>query len=205
MTKSDFRQLIRTSFDPILTPHGFSCEGSKRCAYWRKASDEIFHFISPDLLRGRDRYDVVVYASSPQIYEDFWDRFPDWVPFTSGNNGYLSPEDGISDYQKLYFCGNPDAFMTSFKRDTAPALANIAIPYLDKIQTMEDLIPTIRPGGMMGAALLHVGRTAEAKRYIDREIKRLSELPLDKLGQVERGLAFQRQLLERATVLLQGN
>ena len=205
MTKAEFKRLIRTSFDPILTPHGFSCEGSKRCAYWRKASDEIYHFISPDALRGGDRYDVVVYASSPQIYGDFWDRFPDWVPYTNGNNGYLSPEDGISDYQKLYFCGNPDAFMTSFKRDTGPALINIAIPYLDKIQTMEDLIPTIQPGGMMGAALLHVGRMAEAKRFIEGEIKRLSALPLDKLGQVERALAFQRELQAKAATSAQSN
>jgi hypothetical protein len=197
MTKAEFKRLIRANFDPILTPHGFSCEGSKRCVYWRKVSDEIYHIISPDALRRVDRYDVVVYATSPVIEEDFFDKFPDWVPYTNGDVGYLSPERGVGDYQKLYFCGNPDAFMTSFKRDTAPALANIAVPYLDKIQTMEDLIPTIRPGGMMGAALLRVGRTVEAKRYIESEIKRLSELPHDKLGQVERALAFQRELLAK--------
>lgn len=197
MTKTEFKRIIRTNFDPILTPHGFSCEGSKRCAYWRKASDDIYHIISPDILRSGERYDIVVYASSPLIYGDFWDRFPDWIPYTNGSNGYLSPEDGVSDYQKLYFCGNLDAFMNSFKRDAAPALASVAIPYLDKIQTIEDLIPTIRDGGMMGAALLQVGRTTEAKQRIESEIMRLSELPLDKLGQVERALAFQLDLLAK--------
>ena len=200
MTKTELMRIIRVNFDPILTPRGFSCEGSTRCCYWRKASDEIYHIISPSMLRHGDRYDITVYATSPLIYKDFSINFPDWVPYTNGNNGYLSPEDGVSDYQKLYFCGNPDAFMTSFKRDAGPALINIAIPYLDKIQTMEDLIPTIQPGGMMGAALLHTGRTAEAKRYIESEIKRLSELPLDKLGQVERALAFQQELLAKLAV-----
>ncbi len=197
MTKTEFKRLVRINFDPLLNSHGFSCKDSKRCVYWRKAPNDIYHIISPDVLRGGERYDVVVYASSPVIYGDFWDRFPDWIPYTNGNNGYLSPEEGVGDYQKLYFCRNPDAFMNSFKRDVAPALMNIAIPYLDKIQTIEDLIPTIRPSGMMGAALLQVGRTAEAKQLIENEIKRLSELPLDKLGQVERALEFQSGLLAK--------
>ena len=195
MTKAEFLRLIRANFDPILAPHGFSCEGSKRCVYWRKVSDEIYHIISPSALRRVDRYDINVYATSPLIEEDFFDKFPDWLPFTNGDVGYLSPERGVGDYQKLYFCGNPDAFMTSFQRDTAPALVEIAIPYLDRIQNMGDLIPTIRLGGMMGAALLHVGRIAEAKRYIESEIKRLSDLPLDELGQVKRALTFQHELL----------
>ena len=200
MTRTEFKRLIRANFDPILIPHGFSCEGSKRCVYWRKVSDEIYHIISPDALRALDRYDINVYATSPLIEEGFFDKFPDWVPYTNGDFGYLSPERGVGDYQKLYFCGNPDAFMTSFKRDTAPALLNIAIPYLDKLQTVEDLIPTIRPSGMMGAALLHVGRAAEAKHYIESEIRRLSALPRDKLGQVERGLAFQQGLLAKLAI-----
>jgi hypothetical protein len=197
MTKTEFKRLIRTNFDPILTPHGFSCERSALCCYWRKTSDEIYHIVSPSILRHGERYDIVVYATSPLIYEDFERNFPDWIPSTNGNNGYLSPEEGVGDYQKLYFCRNPDAFMTSFNRDAAPALVNIAIPYLNRIQTFEDLIPTIRPGGMMGAALLQVGRTAEAKQFIENEIKRLSELPLDELGQVERALAFQSDLLAK--------
>lgn len=192
-------RLIRANFDPLLTPHGFSCESSKRCVYWRKVSDEIYHIISPDALRRVDRYDINVYATSPLILADFLEKFPDWIPYTNSNYGYLSPESGVGDYQKLYFCGNPDAFMTSFNRDVAPALTNIAIPYLDEIQSMKDLIPTIRPGGMMGAALLNVGRIAEAKWHIESEISRLSKLPLDKLGQVERALAFQRELLAKAT------
>ena len=200
MTKTEFKRAIRINFDPILTPHGFSCEGSTRCCYWRKASDEIYHIISPSMRRYGDRYDITVYATSPLIYEDFSANFPDWVPYTNGNHGYLSPEDGISSYAKAYFCNNPDAFMTSFKRDTAPALTNIAIPYLDKIQTMQDLMPTISAPGMMGAALLHVGRAAEAKHYIESEIRRLSALPRDKLGQVERGLAFQQGLLAKLAI-----
>jgi hypothetical protein len=197
MTKTEFKRMIRANFDPILLPHGFSCKKSTHCCYWRKISDTIYHIISPSILRRGERYDIVVYASSPLIHEDFYKKFPDWIHYTNGDYGYLSPEYGIGSYQKLYFCSNPNAFMTSFKRDAAPGLANIAVPYLDKIQTMEDLIPTIRPGGMMGAALLHTGRTAEAKRYIENEIKRLSELPLDKLGQVERALVFQRELLAK--------
>jgi hypothetical protein len=69
---------------------------------------------------------------------------------------------------------------------------------LDKIATMEDLIPTIRYGGMMSGALLHLGKIAEARWHIEAEIARLSRLPHDKLGQVERALAFQRELLAKA-------
>lgn len=200
MTRTEYKRLIRANFDPILAPHGFSCDGSKRCVYWRKTSNEIVHVIAIDAMQNATRYQILVFATSAIIESDFESRFPDDLHVVNAPKGYLSPEDGVSDYQKLYFCGNPDAFMNSFKRDAAPALINIAIPYLDKIQTIEDLIPTIRPGGMMGAALLHVGRTAEAKRYIEGEISRLLTLPLDKLGQVERALVFQRGLLAKLAV-----
>jgi hypothetical protein len=197
MTRAEFKRFVRSNFDPILIPQGFSCGGILNVIYWRKVGGEIFHLIAVSALQQNTRYQIMVFGSSPIIEDDFESRFPNDLHIVNAPTCYLSPEDGVSDYQKLYFCGNPDAFMTSFKRDTAPALANIAIPYLDKIQTMEDLIPTIRPGGMMGAALLHVGRTVEAKRYVESEIRRLSGLPLDKLGQVERALAFQQELLAK--------
>lgn len=98
MTKTEFKRLIRANLDPILSPHGFSCDGSTRCCYWRKASDEIFHIISPSILRHGERYDIVVYATSPIIYEDFERNFPDWIPYTNGNNGYLSPQEGVGGY-----------------------------------------------------------------------------------------------------------
>ena len=89
MTKTEFKRLIRANFDPILVPHGFSCEESKRCVYWRKVSEEIYHIISPDALRRVDRYDINVYATSPLIEVDFYDKFPDEIPYTNDIWGYL--------------------------------------------------------------------------------------------------------------------
>jgi len=194
--KAEFLQLIKDNFGPILLPRGFSPEGSKQGVFWRKSGDDIYHIISPSRDRSMDRYSVAVYASSPIVYGDFWTYFPD-LNLLNGGSGYLSPEHGISDYKKMFFCRNPEAFATSFNRDTAPALLNIALPYLDDITDMNDLIPTIRDCGMMGPALLHVGRHAEAKSRIESEIRSLERLPRDNLGQVERAISFQRNLLER--------
>ena len=88
--------------------------------------------------------------------------------------------------------------MTSFRRDAAQAMLNYAIPYLDRIQTIEDLIPTIKDRGMKGIALALVGRTDEAKICINEEIGRLSALPRDKYGEIERALKIQKDYLEKA-------
>ncbi|MGX5712591.1 hypothetical protein ACWKWJ_07825 [Sphingopyxis terrae subsp. ummariensis] len=197
MMKTELKRMIRTNFDPILAPHGFSCGGKTNVIYWRKLSTSIVHVIVVAAMQQNTRYQILVFGTSPVVEDEFETRFPNDLHIVNAPKCYLSPEDGVSDYQKLYFCGNPDAFMTSFKRDAAPALVNSAIPYLDKIQTIENLIPTIRLGGMMGAALLQVGRTSEAKQLIENEIKRLSKLPLDRYGQVERALAFQSDLLAK--------
>jgi hypothetical protein len=199
MKRAEYLRMIRTNFDPILLPHGFSCEGSKRCAYWRKISDDIFHIISPDALRRMERYDINVFATSPFIHEEFFDLIPDGLPYTNGGFGYLSPEEGVGRYQKLYFCANPDAFIRSFRRDTIPALVNFALPYLEKIKTMEDLIPTIRGDSMLGAALVHVGKLAEARPFIENTIKQLTTQPRDKFGKTHLALEFQMDLLKKAT------
>lgn len=197
MNTKDFYRHIRQNFDPILIPHGFTSEESNNCCYSREISPEVYHIICPSMLSGKSKYDINVFATSPIIQVDFLDSFPDELELVSFPNCYLSNERGVGRYAKQYFCKNPDAFINSFKRDVGPALENYAIPYLDSIRTFSDVIPTITNDFMMGAALLHVGRKAEAKAYIEREIARLSRLARDPLGEVERGLSFQRSLLDR--------
>lgn len=194
MTKAEFKRLARTHFDPGLVPHGFSTEGSKHSFYWRKISDDIYHFIFASPLRRLDRFDINVFASSSFIHPDFWDRFPDELPFPNGGQGYLS-ENGVGDYQKLYFCRNEEAFLISFNRDVRVQLIDYALPYLDRIKTLEELIPTIRAKGMIGPALYHIGRVDEARPYIEKEIIRLSKAPSDEYGQIEKSLSFYRGLL----------
>jgi hypothetical protein len=202
MTKTEIKRLIRASFDPILSPRGFSCDETANVVYWRKVESNIYHIVAVSALQQNTRYQIVVFGTSPVVDADFETRFPHDLHIVNAPACYLSQEEGVSDYQKLYFCGTLDAFKTSFERDAAPALINSAIPYLDKLETLQDLIPTMRAGGMVGAALLHVGRTQEAKPYIENEIRRLAALPLDRLGQVERSLAFQRQLLAKVDMSL---
>lgn len=195
MNQKPFDRLVIKYIWPILKEHGFHRDGNHADVFFRKANEDVYHFVALHRMRSGDRYYAMVYFSSPIILEDFHERLPEGIPMANANRHYLSPEDGVEDYQKMFFCRYEDSFLTSFERDFKPALLQYGLPYLDNIQSVEDMIPFLRHDSFRGPALVHVGRTEEARACIERQIEKISKIPLDEDGRVASALAFQKGLL----------
>ncbi|SIN60916.1 hypothetical protein SAMN02745824_0770 [Parasphingorhabdus marina DSM 22363] len=195
MNQKSFDKLVIEHIWPILKEHGFQRDGENADIFFRKANEDVYHFVGLHRLRSGDRYYAMAYFSSPVIIEDFHKRFPESIPMANANRHYISPEDGVEDYQKMYFCRYEDSFLTSFERDFKPALLKHGLPYLDNIQSVEDMIPFLRSDRFRGPALLYAGRKDEARTCIERQIEKISNIPLDEDGRVASALAFQKGLL----------
>ncbi len=169
-----FNSLAKELFGEVLIPLGFTTQGSKRCTFYRKVGNEVFHFITPDMgLRGA-WYDVLVFPHSPAIYPLFNQRFPNGMGVPTDSFSYLT-ENGISS-QAMFNCKNEENMRRRFMNTVGPALLKVAIPYLDRFQSVSDIIPVIRHPSFLGFALNYVGRFEEAVVALKGERHRLMEL-----------------------------
>lgn len=78
--------------------------------------------------------------------------------------------------QGRFNCKYEDNFRRRFENTVKPLLINVALPYLDKIQTIQDTIPLLKNAGFLGSALHHVGRRDESRPLLDKERERLLRL-----------------------------
>ena len=115
MTSKQFDKKIKELFLPVLNEYGFESDASKYCTFYRKFSEDIYHFILPDLGTKGAWYDVKVFASSPKIDPLFLDEFPDDLGIPSDIHSYLS-EDGVSRYQEMFNCKTNINLESSFDK-----------------------------------------------------------------------------------------
>lgn len=172
MTPKQFDKAVRELFGPVLQEHGFTNEGSRYCTFHRKASDEVYHFIIPDTGSHGAWYDINVFPASPALDPLFSERFPDDLGIPSDSWSRLS-ERGVGLDQGKFNCKSEENFLNRFEKTVRGLLVNTAIPYLDQIQQVADMIPIIKSPGFMGLALHYVGRVEEARPLLEQERDRL--------------------------------
>ncbi len=143
MTLSEFKKLSKEYIGDYLQEFGFSCEGSKHALYNRKYSDDVYHFIWPQLNSHGTWFDVMVFAHSPKILEGFYDKFQDNLEVTSDVFSFLHPITGVGRDQKIYRCNYKEGFIRNFNQVAKPAIEKFALPYLDGIVTVEDVLNKI--------------------------------------------------------------
>ena len=143
MSPSKFRIISRKYFGSYLSEFGFSSEKSNIPIYFRKNKNDVYHFIAPQLNSNGTWFDIDVFTHSPLIEDWFFDRFPDNLDIPSGSFKFLHPKTGVGFDQKLYRCRTEEGFIRNFTQQSKPALEKFGIPYLDKIQTIDDVIATI--------------------------------------------------------------
>lgn len=194
MKENQFDALARRYFGEVLIPFGFTCEESRYANFYRQVSEDIVHFIIPDLGGGGAWYDVKVFASSPKIEPQFYERFPDDIGIPSGSLSFLHPATGVGSDQKRFHCKTEDGFARGFLSEVESALRNKALPYLDGIVSLESLIPKIRHDLYLGAALWHSGDKTAARPLLLREAERLSSIK-DETGRIATLLTYLQQLL----------
>ena len=180
MKQKEFNLVARDVFGNLLAPFGFSSEMSRYARFYRRVSSEVCHFISCNRHRDGDRYDVLVFPSSPIVDPTFDLDFPDNLGVPTDTSPYLS-ERGING-QQLFNCRYEDNMRRRFEKTVRQLVLTIALPYLDKIQTISDMIPFLKHPYTLGFALHHVGRIEEAKELLVRERVRFAGLDLNDPG-----------------------
>ncbi len=176
MKQGEFDSLAVELFSQHLNPFGFSVNVSKHCVFSRKANEYIYHFICPSMGRNGKWYDVRVFPHSPHIDPMFFSRFPDRLGIPTDRWSCLSDHDGVGLTQQQFDCTTAANLRNSISSEVGALLCNVAIPYLDRFQTVEDIIPVIRHPLFMGFALYHVGRVEEAVHRLKSERERLQGL-----------------------------
>ena len=144
LNKRQFDKVARELFGSVLNPHGFSCDQSKRCTFVRMIDVDVFHIIMPDPGTRCAWYDINVFPGSPRFYDDFAEKFPDDLGFTLDSWSKLSESAGIGMDQQQFNCKYESNMRNRFEKTVIGLLENVAIPFLDTIQTYEDILPHLR-------------------------------------------------------------
>ena len=174
MNQKQFNAVARDLFGGLLRPCGFTDQASRYATFYRQTSAEVFHIICPARDRHGDCFEVLVYPSSPVVDPTFDKHFPDELPVPTNLSPYLN-EQGIGRLQ-LFNCRNEENMCRRFEKSIKQPLLTVAIPYLDRIETIKDMIPLLERQGPLGFALDYLGRHEEARAILTRERQRLLQL-----------------------------
>ena len=174
MRSREFYKLSAELMSPVLKPQGFNNDGSKRSVFHRQVSDNIFHCIIPWLKgRGGATFEIRVLATSPLIDIEFAERFPDELGMPLDRMTDLDPTKGVTFISDHTFRGNKkEGFIRNFNNQAKPAIIEHAIPYLDKIDTLEKLLSNMKPTSLPVAKLSyalahwHTGQIEKAKKLL---------------------------------------
>jgi hypothetical protein len=173
MTPKQFDKSVRNVFGSVLQEHGFSLDESQYCTFHRKTSEDVYHFVVPDLGSRGTWYDIRVFHASPIVDPLFFEQFPDEIGIPSDSYSYLS-ERGIGLDQERFNCKSEESFLDRFERTVCKLLTVTAVKYLDQFQAIEDMLPIIKSPMFLGIALHQIGRIAEALPLLEQQYERLS-------------------------------
>lgn len=170
-----FDRLAKEKFGEVLADFGFSTNGSRHCSFHRWRGD-IVHLVVPDPGRDGTWFDIRVFAHSPLIDPGFERRFPDHLGIPSGSLSFLHPVSGVGPDQQRYRCNKPEGFLRNFEDLVRPALLNHAIPFQDRIVSLEALLPTVVDPFYRAVCLWQLGQQDEARPLLEAELARLQGL-----------------------------
>lgn len=168
-------KLLRSLFGQVLEPIGFVDAPLGHSILWRKVSAEINHVIGPNLTVRGDRFEVWVYPHSCVCSTG-----PDEINPLPGMPYFLNELAGVSSCQQSWPCGTEEELTGSFETEIKPLILTKAIPYLDQIKCLADMLPLLEPDPVgewfRGIVLLHCGRRQEAKEAFLKERERILQL-----------------------------
>lgn len=178
MKPQQFDKLARAAFGSVLNEAGFTCDKSRHCTFYREATDGFYHVVLPDLGTRGAWYDVKVFAFSELLDPRFADRFPDDLGIPTDLFCYLAPS-GVGPDQTQFNCKSEENFTRRFESTVAPLLASVALPYLDRFRSLNDLLPEIRSPLFKAIATHHVHGNASSQPLLEQQRERLGSLNSD--------------------------
>jgi len=147
MGPKKFTHMSRKYFGELLLKYGFSATDGDSPVFYRINQNDIYHIIFPMLGSRGVWFDLSVLGHSPILKDTSFENFPESVQDVTGGFSYLHPITGVGPDQKCYRCRTEEGFIRNFNQEAKPALEKFGLPYLDKLQTIDDVIATI-PEGM---------------------------------------------------------
>ena len=178
MKPKQFDKLASEAFGNVLGEAGFENSKSRHCTFYREASENFYHIVLPDLGTRGAWYDVKVFAYSSLLDPRFSDRFPDDLGIPTGMFCYLAPS-GVGPDQTPFNCQSEENFTRRFESTVAPLLTSMALPYLDRFQSLNDLLPEIRSPLRIAIATHHVHGSAISQPLLEQQRERLSSFNSD--------------------------
>lgn len=175
MKSQHFDKLARTAFGNILNEAGFRSDKSRHCTFYREVTSGFYHIVLPDLGTRGAWYDVKVFAISELLDPRFTVRFPDDLGIPTDLFCYLAFS-GVGPDQAQFSCKSEDSFTQRFESTVAPLLTSVALPYLDRFQSLEDLLPEIRNPLYRAIATHHVKGIASSQPLLEQQRERLDSL-----------------------------
>ena len=134
-------KLIKQCFGSVLESEGFTTVGSKHSVFWRRTDGNVYHYVTAWKAMRSPKYDIMVFAYSPLLDDEFESKHPDNIGCAI--NGYLHSKFGVGMRNAQLFCRSEEGFTRDFEKRGRQKLTQYAVPFLDKIQTIEDLAPLV--------------------------------------------------------------
>jgi hypothetical protein len=94
----------------------------------------------------KPKYDIMVFAFHPSFDEEFESKHPDEIGCPI--NGYLHGKLGVGVSTEQLFCRTEEGFRRDFEQRGKAMLVDHAVPFLDKLQNLDDLAPLITAPGI---------------------------------------------------------
>jgi len=146
LTTAQRYKLVEDCFGSVLTEHGFSNSGSKKGVFWRKTEEGIYHYVAAWRALRKPKYDIMVIAFHPSFDDEFESKHPDDIGCPI--NGYLHSKFGVGVRAEQLFCRTEEVFRRDFEKRVKGMLTDHAVPFLNKIQNLNDLEPLITAPGI---------------------------------------------------------
>lgn len=175
MKAQQFDRLANEAFGHVLRDFGFVNDKSRYCTYYREIAAGFYHLVLPDLGTRGAWYDVKVFAFNSRLDPRFSEHFPDELGVPTDSFCYLSPS-GIGMDQTRFSCKTEEHFRRRFDSTVAPLLKSIAIPYLNRFQSLADLLPEIRNPLYKAIATHYVHGHSRAQSLLEQQRERLGSL-----------------------------
>ena len=168
MTPKAFDKLARDHFSETLVPLGFSCEKSSTCTFYRASGNGIWHIVMPDLGTRGAWYDVKVFPCCESLEPLFTKDFPDELGVPTDSFCYLSSK-GVGHSQEQFNCKSEENFRNRYQRTVGPLLVQFAVPYLDQIRSLEEMVPVIRSPLYRATAMFLVNKNDETREMVQQQ------------------------------------
>ncbi|WP_415891301.1 hypothetical protein ACMXYV_08295 [Neptuniibacter sp. SY11_33] len=138
-------RLVEQCFGSALESHGFTTDNSKTAVFWRKTEGNIYHYVVAWRAKRSPKYDILAFAHSPLLDEEFSEKHPDNIGCPM--HGHVHSKRGVGFRSEKLFCRTEEGFLRDFEKRGRAMLSEHAVPFLDKIQTLNDLAPLITAVG----------------------------------------------------------